>query len=85
VGVEYCDFIGITEGYDRSVRLFQKLFCPEIDIVPQLQNKNPDRPGNSYKLEKGLRERILQLNELDVKTYREGWHRFHTLCDEIGV
>jgi len=40
--------------------------------VPQLQNKNPDRPGNSYKLETGLRERILQLNELDVKTYREG-------------
>ena len=72
MGVEYCDFIGITEEYDRSVRLFQKLFCPEIDIVPQLQNKNPDRPGSFYKLETGLRERILQLNELNVKTYREG-------------
>jgi len=85
VGPKYCDFVGITEEYDRSVGLFRKLFCPEIEITPQFQNKNPDRPGSSYKLDTGVLERIRQLNALDVKTYREGLHRFRTLCDEVGV
>ena len=85
VGVEHCDFIGITEEYDRSIKLFQKLFCPEVDTTLQLQNKNPERPRTFYKLEAGVREKILQLNELDVKTYFAGLYRFRSLCDEVGI
>jgi hypothetical protein len=85
VGVEYCAFIGITEEYDRSVKLFQKLFCPGIDITWQSQNQNPERPHPFYKLEAGVREKILQLNELDVKTYSEGLSRFRSLCDDLGI
>jgi len=84
-GPQYCDFVGITEEYDRSIKLLQKLFCPELKITPQFKNRNPDRPGGLYKLAPGIRERILDLNELDVKTYVEGLHRFRTLCTEVGV
>ena len=85
VGVEHCDFIGIAEEYDRSIKLFQKLFCPEADITLEARNKNPERPRAFYKLEAGAREKILQLNELDVKTYFEGLYRFRSLCDEVGI
>jgi hypothetical protein len=85
VGPDYCDFIGITEDYERSVRLFQKLFCPELVITTQLQNQNPDRQKGFYKLERGVREKILQANDLDVRTYLQGLHRFRVLCDEMGV
>ena len=84
-GIERCDFIGITEEYDRSIRLFQKLFCPDTDLAPHKQNKNPDRPTTGYDLEKGVREKILSLNELDVKTYEDGRRRFRMLCDELGI
>jgi len=85
VGVKYFDFIGITEEYSRSIALFQKLICPEINITPQLQNRNPNRRHGFYKLEPGIRERILELNKLDSDMYLEGLHRFRTLCDELGV
>jgi hypothetical protein len=85
VGPGYCDFVGITEEYDRSIKLFQRLFCPEIDITPQLQNQNPDRPAGGYNIESGVREKILALNELDLKTYQGGLDRFRMLCDKVGI
>jgi hypothetical protein len=85
VGVGYCDFIGIAEEYDRSIKLFQRLFCPATDTTFEARNKNPERPRAFYKLEAGAREKILQLNELDVKTYFEGLYRFRSLCDEVGI
>jgi hypothetical protein len=86
-GVNGCDFVGITEEYDRSIKLFQKLFCPDMDLTPRIRNKNrnPERPTGGYDLEDSVRANILALNELDVETYKEGLHRFRMLCHEVGV
>jgi hypothetical protein len=85
LGPKGCDFVGITEEYDRSVKLFQRLFCLEINITPQVERKNPDRLGSVYELEPDVRKKVLDLNQLDVETYREGRDRFHALCDAVGI
>lgn len=84
-GPAHCDFIGITEEYDRSVELFQRLFCPQINLVAQVERRNPERVGSTYELDPHVRARILELNEMDTATYREGRERFHRLCDAVGI
>lgn len=84
-GVESFAFIGITEEYERSLELFRRLICPDVQTSPTMQNYNPDRPAKFYDLEPGLREKILKLNELDAYTYVDGIRRFRCLCDQVGL
>jgi hypothetical protein len=67
-------FVGITEEYDRSLRLFQDLLCPDLEAAPQLKNQNPDRPGGLCSLAPGEREQILKFNQLDAMVCIEGIH-----------
>jgi hypothetical protein len=78
-------FVGITEEYERSLELFRRLICPDVKIDPLMLNNNPDRPGNFYDLQPGLREKILKLNELDACTYANGVRRFRRLCEQVGI
>jgi hypothetical protein len=84
-GVERFAFVGITEEYERSLELFHRLICPEINVIPTMQNSNPNRPGNFYDVGAGLREKILKLNELDAYTYLNGLRRFRRLCEKVGI
>lgn len=84
-GVEGFAFIGITEEYERSLTLFRRLICPDVEVDPQVHNSNPNRSSNFYGLEPTLREKILKLNELDAYTYFEGIRRFHRLCEQAGI
>ena len=84
-GVERFDFIGITEEYERSLELFRRLICPEVNVTPAMQNKNPSRLGNFYDLDPWLREKILKLNERDAYTYLDGLRRFRRLCEKARI
>ena len=50
-----------------------------------VQNNNPDRSGNFYDLDPGLREKILNVTEPDACTYVNGVHRFRRLCEQVGI
>jgi hypothetical protein len=83
--VEEFDFVGITEEYDRSLELFRRLFCPDASFGTIMRNRNPNRQGEFYDLEPGLRKKILKLNELDTRTYLDGVRRFRYLCKQVGI
>jgi hypothetical protein len=83
--VEGFAFIGITEEYERSLELFRRLICPDAQASPTMQNYNPARSTKFYDLERGLREKILKLNELDAYTYLDGIRRFRRLCGQVGL
>lgn len=85
ITVERFSFVGITEEYGRSLELFRRLVCPDVEVIPTIRNTNPNRLADSYDLEPGLRDRILELNELDVATYADGVRRFHHLCEQVGI
>lgn len=85
VGVERFAFVGITEEYERSLELFRRLICPDVSVIPAMQNNNPNRLGNFYDLEPRLRAKILKLNELDAYTYLDGLRRFRRLCEKVGI
>ena len=84
-GVDGFAFAGITEEYERSLELFRRLICPDLEIVPTMQNANPNRLNGSYDLDPEVRERILLLNELDVAIYASGLRRFRRLCEQTGI
>jgi hypothetical protein len=50
-----------------------------------VQTNNPDRSGNFYDLDPGLREKIPKLNELDACTYVNGVRRFRRLCEQVRI
>src|SRR5207244_12568370 len=84
LAVEDFDFVGITEEYDRSLELFRRLFCPDASFATIVRNRNPNRQGEFYDLEPGLRKTILKLNERDTHTYLDGVRRFRYLCKPVG-
>jgi Sulfotransferase family len=85
LGVERFDFVGIMEEYDRSLELFRRLFCPDIQLDTTLRNYNPNRGGNFYDLGPELRRRILELNQRDTYVYLDGVRRFRSLCAQVGI
>jgi hypothetical protein len=85
LGVERFDFVGIMEEYDRSLELFRRLFCPEIQFDTALHNCNPNRRGNFYDVGPELRRKILELNQRDAYIYLDGVRRFRNLCAQVGL
>ena len=85
LAVEEFGFIGITEEYDRSLELFRRLFCPEMQFDATVRNENPHRQGKFYDLDPELRKKILQCNEGDASIYLDGVRRFHHLCEQMGI
>ena len=85
LGVEGFDFVGIMEEYDRSLELFRRLVCPDIQLDTTLRNYNPNRRGNFYDLGPELRRKILELNQRDAYIYLDGVRRFRNLCAQVGL
>ena len=85
LGVERFDFVGIMEEYDRSLEMFRRLICPEIQLDSTLRNQNPNRGGNFYDLGPELRRKILELNQRDAYVYLDGVRRFRSLCAQVGL
>ena len=85
LGVERFAFVGIMEEYDRSLELFRRLICPDIQLDTTLRNQNPNRGGNFYDLGPELRRKILELNQRDAYVYLDGVRRFRSLCAQVGL
>jgi len=66
------DFIGITEMYDKSMRLFRKLFHIDNSIPVIKENINPQKNFESkYRIDPEIRKLIRKLFIKDYKLYLE--------------
>ena len=80
------DFVGITEEYDRSVRLFLKILYPTIaDFSVASVNQNTEKKSVAYEIVEETRRLIEKYNEEDRKVYESARQRFGQLCKEYGV
>jgi hypothetical protein len=76
-------FVGITEHYNRSISLFNKLFGVNLrgDVH---QNVTRARPSIDM-IDPLLRKRIITLNERDVALYAEGVDHFRRMLRRYGL
>lgn len=71
LAIEDFHFVGITEEFDRGLKVFRELTgtAREITVAPQRVSPRRDRPGGTYDLDPAVRERILELNPRDREAY----------------
>ena len=79
------DFIGIIEEYDKSIELFKKIFCPDIDIHGSLKNINENKKDKLYELDDDTRRVVLKLNQKDIVLYKKAVERFKQLYDKFCI
>jgi len=85
VPVEALAFVGITERYDESVELFRRAFAPDLPMAAIHTNANPERSGDGYDLDPGVRAAIAELNRRDREVYRRALARFEQLLAKHGM
>lgn len=85
VPVSALAFVGLTERYDDSIRLFRQAFAPDLVIHAQRTNANPERTTEGYELADDVRTLIAELNRADVELYEAGTARFEALWQEHGM
>lgn len=75
MNLDKCDFVGITEHFEASVLLANKMFGLEL---------NPNRKENVTKkkhdIVPDLFQRIKKLNRMDTKLYNLAMQKFKYLC-----
>ncbi|MBK1647494.1 sulfotransferase family 2 domain-containing protein [Rhabdochromatium marinum] len=77
------DFVGITEDYARSMRLFSTLLAVEVDQIPA-DNTNPQRDlSQGYALPDRLRAYLQRVNAIDVRLYEQACVRNRLLCQRV--
>ena len=76
------DFLGITDQFERSLRLFAAWSATELVETPSM-NRYVNSGG--YSLSPEIRSRIEAFNSLDMDLYARGLERFEALCEEHGL
>jgi hypothetical protein len=87
VDIESFSYVGITEQYDRSLRLFCEMYQIDISNIPrQAMHANPERPlATNYDIPMKLRRELESLHKVDVSLYERGLSRFELLCEKYGI
>jgi hypothetical protein len=84
VRIESLAFIGITEEYDKSMRLFNRIFDLPDETSYTAQNYNPSRSGD-YKPDSSLESKLRQWHSRDLTLYDRCRKQFDKLCRDHGV
>ncbi|HVU35878.1 MAG TPA: sulfotransferase family 2 domain-containing protein [Opitutaceae bacterium] len=64
-------FVGVSERFDDSLRIFEWRFMPGARLASRVDNTNPERRGPGYKLAPEVVSQILELNATDLALYDE--------------
>jgi hypothetical protein len=72
--LEDFDFVGITEKYSYSLDIFRAVFQVDIDYNSTHKNANPNKDGEKYIVDDGIKNLILQCNHKDYKIYQRALH-----------
>ena len=84
VRMEVFDFLGITQHYSRSMRLFRAWSGTELPELTPV-NQNPERDQSSYVMDSETRSQIEKLNARDIELYERAMTHFEELCRIHGV
>ena len=63
------DFVGITEKFEQSLRVFGAAFGFSVPASAPHENVNPGRRMECYPISDRVYEKILQLNLIDLQNY----------------
>jgi hypothetical protein len=71
-------FVGISEQFDSSMRLFEGTFGLQVPgrVQPRV-NTNPDRKTARYPITWGDHDYILERNTVDMSWYKQALERLH--------
>ncbi len=72
-------FVGLTERYEESIRLFKKIFNISKKLDIKILNSNPDKAKNNYMISEKLRKKIREYNRKDIVLYESAKKRFWEL------
>jgi hypothetical protein len=79
------DFVGITEHFEASVRVFTKLFGINRILPISRVNINPERSTPTYSISPEDRSHLLELNRADVAWYDRACEIFsQTFTTQFG-
>lgn len=74
---------GLTEEYDKSIRLFNKMTGSNLQILElNLGKKNIQE---KYELDEGVYKALKQLNDKDIQLYEEAKNLFYKKLQEYGI
>lgn len=79
------EFIGITEQYDRSLRLLEKKFPELAPLKPEQANVSQGKRFTEKDMTPAQRERLLALNDADIEIYEAAVDWFEKECAAYGV
>ena len=77
-------FIGITEQYDRSLRLLEKMY-PELGYLHMEEQNVSEKKVKKTDVTPEMKERIRELNTGDLEIYAAAKEWFEGACAKYGV
>jgi hypothetical protein len=85
VPVTDLNFVGITEDYDNSLELFQKIFGREIPAFEKNVTSNAPRSYRDYFADQGILREVEELMSDNMVIYRMAVERYLSLCATHGI
>jgi hypothetical protein len=82
--LESLSFIGITEQYDRSLRLLERMF-PELGYLHVEEQNVSKKRVTKADVTPEMRARIIELNDGDLMIYAAAKEWFEKACTQYGV
>lgn len=76
------DFVGIVEEYDASIKLFNRIFKIENEIIVKPRNQNKSKSPGKYKVDPLLIKEIELRCMEDMRLYREGQKQLKDLVNK---
>jgi hypothetical protein len=83
--VEHLFYVGITEQFDRSMKLFAEMEGIPVPAQAELLVNPSKAVGTRYSIGELERRAILSLNALDGRIYERARLRFEALCTQAGM
>jgi hypothetical protein len=85
VPVTDLDFVGITEDYDNSLKLFQKIFGRKIPAFEKNVTSNSPGSYRDYFAAQGVLREVEEIMSDNMAIYRMAVERYFVLCASYGI
>ncbi|WP_375462256.1 hypothetical protein [uncultured Enterovirga sp.] len=85
LAVEDLAAVGITESYDRSIALMEKILGRALAPGSARLNVNPERRSEFYAIDASVREAVDLHQAGDVELYRRASERFAALVSRYDI
>lgn len=83
IDISDLSFVGVTEMYDASIALFNRIFDTHFNI--KILNSNSKKQSSEYEVEQKTVNYISYQNHLDVEIYRQAREIFLKKCSKYDI